>query len=445
MNLIDLLTSAWAIQPDKLRELQAIYSTHLRGEKIDISAVEARLGRPLHSEQQAYAVHPGGVAVLNIEGVIAPKANLFMQISGGLSTQMATKQIESAMADSRVKSIVLAIDSPGGSVIGTPELGSAIHAMSSEKPIVSHSDGVIASAAYWFGAASNAVFISGPTVQAGSIGVVATHNYNPRAAETQTEITAGRYKRMASGIAPLSEEGLALIQADVDYVYSLFVDAVATYRGATAEQVLEHMADGRVFRGQQAIDAGLVDGVSTLDALVEDLATDPAKYAKRRSSVFAVAGVLSTAAGAAPEDESSQREKEPVMPEADNKPTLTRESFERDHAALFATIRSEFVTLGATQERERIQAVRAAAMPGHEGLIEQLAFDGKSTAGDAAQQVLAAERTRIAAAAKDHLGDASPAAPGAVAPADAAPGAETDRSVGKRAVAAFNKLRGVSA
>jgi signal peptide peptidase SppA len=445
MNLIDLLTSAWAIQPDKLRELQAIYSTHLRGEKIDISAVEARLGRPLHSEQQAYAVHPGGVAVLNIEGVIAPKANLFMQISGGLSTQMATKQIESAMADSRVKSIVLAIDSPGGSVIGTPELGSAIHAMSSEKPIVSHSDGVIASAAYWFGAASNAVFISGPTVQAGSIGVVATHNYNPRAAETQTEITAGRYKRMASGIAPLSEEGLALIQADVDYVYSLFVDAVATYRGVAAEQVLEHMADGRVFRGQQAIDAGLVDGVSTLDALVEDLATDPAKYAKRRSSVFAVAGVLSTAAGAAPEDESSQREKEPVMPEADNKPTLTRESFERDHAALFATIRSEFVTLGATQERERIQAVRAAAMPGHEALIEQLAFDGKSTAGDAAQQVLAAERTRIAAAAKDHLGDASPAAPGAVAPADAAPGTETDRSVGKRAVAAFNKLRGVSA
>lgn len=445
MNLIDLLTSPWAIQPDKLRELQAIYSTHLRGEKIDISAVEARLGRPLHSEQQAYAVHPGGVAVLNIEGVIAPKANLFMQISGGLSTQMATKQIESAMADSRVKSIVLAIDSPGGSVIGAPELGSAIHEMSVDKPIVSHSDGVIASAAYWFGAASNAVFISGPTVQAGSIGVVATHNYNPRAAETQTEITAGRYKRMASGIAPLSEEGLALIQADVDYVYSLFVDAVATYRGVTAEQVLEHMADGRVFRGQQAIDAGLVDGVSTLDALVEDLATDPAKYAKRRSSVFAVAGALSTAAGAAPEDESSQREKEPVMPEADNKPTLTRESFERDHAALFATIRSEFVTLGATQERERIQAVRAAVMPGHEALIEQLAFDGKSTAGDAAQQVLAAERTRIAAAAKDHLGDAPPAAPGAAAPPDAAPGAETDRSVGKRAVAAFNKLRGVSA
>src|SRR3989338_2676253 len=109
MTLLDLITGAWAIEPDKLREIQAIYATHLRGEKIDIAAIEARLGRPLSSEQQAYTVEPGGVAVLRMSGVIAPKANLFMQVSGGLSTQMATKQLESAIVDARVRSTILAL------------------------------------------------------------------------------------------------------------------------------------------------------------------------------------------------------------------------------------------------------------------------------------------------------------------------------------------------
>ena len=71
MQLIDFLTSPWAIVPDKLLEIQAIYATHLRGEKIDIEAIEARLGRPLANDQQAYRVEPGGIAVLSVAGVIS--------------------------------------------------------------------------------------------------------------------------------------------------------------------------------------------------------------------------------------------------------------------------------------------------------------------------------------------------------------------------------------
>ncbi|WP_019654013.1 S49 family peptidase [Variovorax atrisoli] len=445
MTLLELLRSPWAILPDRLHEMQAIYATHLRGEKIDIAAVEARLGRPLANDQQEYSVQQGGVAVLSLEGVMAPKANLFMRISGGISTQLAEKQIESAMADSRVRSLLIAWDSPGGSVFGTAELAQYIREASDTKPIVVVSPGMLASAAYFAGSAANAVYVTGPNVHVGSIGVVAEHDYTPRRDGGQTsEIVAGRYKRIASDNAPLTEEGRQNIQERVDYLYSVFVDAVAQQRSTTTDLVLERMADGRVFVGQQAIDAGLVDGVATIDALVEQLATDPAKFATRRKAVFAVAGLPSVAAGAAPEDESSNREKEPVMPDADNKTPLTRESFERDHAALFASLRSEFSAQGATQERERIQAVRATAMPGHEKLVEQLAFDGKTTAGEAAQQVLAAERSRVAAAAQGHFNDAPPAAPGAHAPDGGEGEKDTDRSVGKRAAAAFNKLRGLS-
>ena len=419
MTLLDLITGAWAIEPDKLREIQAIYATHLRGEKIDIAALEARLGRPLASEQQQYTVEPGGVAVLRMSGVIAPKANLFMQVSGAMSTQMATRQLESALADQRVRSIVLAIDSPGGNVIGTPEMAAAVREMSAIKPIVTHSDGALASAAYWIGSAANAVYISGPTVQVGSIGVVVDRSYNPASASREESIVAGRYKRFSKSNEPLSDEARAIVQADVDYVYSLFVDQVAAYRDTTSEQVLERMADGRVFRGQQAIDAGLVDGVLTLDALVESMATDPAPYAKRRKAVFAVAALPSPSAGAAPKDKTTTREKEPVMPEADNKP-VTRASFEQDHAPLFAQLRGEFSTLGATQERERIQAVLAvgANLPGHEALLNTLAFDGKTTAPEASMAVLKAEGDQRAAAIKAHQDDAPAAAKGSAAPAD---------------------------
>jgi signal peptide peptidase SppA len=420
MTLLDLITGAWAIEPDKLREIQAIYATHLRGEKIDIPALEARLGRPLSSEQQQYTVEPGGVAVLRMSGVIAPKANLFMQVSGGLSTQMATKQLESAVADQRVRSIVLAIDSPGGNVIGTPEMAAAVREMSAIKPIVTHSDGALASAAYWIGSAANAVYLSGPTVQAGSIGVVIDRAYNPASSVREESIVAGRYKRLSKSNEPLSDEARAIVQADVDYVYSLFVDQVAAFRDTTSDQVLERMADGRVFRGQQAIDAGLVDGVSTLDALVESMAADPAPYANRRKAVFAVAALPSPSAGAAPKDKTPPREKEPVMPEADNKTPITRASFEQDHAPLFAQLRGEFTALGATQERERIQAVLAvgANLPGHEKLLNTLAFDGKTTAPEASMAVLKAEGDQRAAAIKAHADDAPQAAKGSAAPAD---------------------------
>lgn len=443
MTLLDLITGLWAIEPDKLREIQAIYATHLRGDKIDVAAIEARLGRPLSNEQQRYSVEPGGVAVLQMSGILAPKANMLMQVSGSMSTQMATRQLESAMADSRVRAIVLAIDSHGGSVIGAPEMAAAVHAMAREKPIVAHSDGAMASAAYWIGSAANAVYISGPTVQVGSIGVVATHNYNPSAAQKTESFTAGRYKQAIKSTEPLSEEMRSVMQADVDYVYTLFVDDVARQRGVTSEQVLERMADGRVFRGQQAIDAGLADGVSALDALVESLAQDPAQHGARRKAVFALAAPQSPSAGAAPKDEPPPR-KENLMPEDITKATpLTRASFEQDHPAMFAQLRAEFMTLGATRERERIQAVQAVGdgLPGHEKLLAALAHDGKTTAAEASLAVLAAEKQARAAAAAAHKADApQPAAPSA----PAAPGDQpTAAALAQSAVALFKQANGV--
>ena len=276
MRLLDILTSPWAIVPEKLFEIREIYFTHLRGEKINIKAIEeaikVKIGKPLDNKSGRYQVI-NDTAVIPIQGVIAKRMNLFMRIFfGGTSTQYVGQDIKEALADNSIKSILLDIDSPGGTVDGTQELAQIIFNGRNQKPVVAYSDGMIASAAYWIGSAADNIYISGDTIDVGSIGVVTEHvdysKYDEKAGVKITEIYAGKYKRIASQNQPLTKEGKQYIQDQVDYLYTIFVDEVARQRGVSSDIVLESMADGRIFTGKQAISAGLVDGVSTFDRLI---------------------------------------------------------------------------------------------------------------------------------------------------------------------------------
>lgn len=274
MKLLDIVTSPWCIMPEKLLEIKAIYETHLRGEKIDIEGIEARTGKELKNKPQRYDIYDN-VVVVPISGVIAKKMNLFSSISGGASSELIGRDFKEVLENDSVKSIILNIDSPGGAVDGTPELANLIYSARGKKNIVAITNGEMASGAYWIGAATEALYITSNVDIIGSIGVVATHVDVSRAEERvgvkTTEITAGKYKRIASGYSPLSEEGRKDIQEKVDYIYSVFVNDIAKFRGVSVDTVLEKMADGKIFIGNQAKDAGLVDGVSTLDRLIADL------------------------------------------------------------------------------------------------------------------------------------------------------------------------------
>jgi capsid assembly protease len=437
MKLTELLASPWAIVPESLREIQEIYATHLKGDKIDIAAVEARLGRPLANEQQAYQVREGGVAVLAVEGVIAPKANLFTQVSGGASAQMLIRQVESAGADSRVKALVQSVDSPGGSVFGIPEWAAAVAKVAAIKPVVTVSDGTMASAAYWGAAAANAIYLSGPTVHAGSIGIYARMGLS-KEDPSAVEFVRGKYKRGGINGAAPSAEFLAHFEGRLDHLYSVFVDTVAQQRGVSSDAVLEHMADGRVFIGQQAIDAGLADGFATVDDIVEQLATNPAKFATRHRAVFALGGVavkgsLEETDDGAPSPAGVQVggfENEPVLlalpPTPPKGVPMDRKALEEQHPALFAQLKTEFTaegetagkSAGAAAELQRIQDVRAQVLPGHEALVEGLAMDGKTTGAQAAAIVIAAERKQREDAAAAFDKDAPPAVDPSAAPSN---------------------------
>lgn len=275
MNVLDILNSPWAITPEKLTEMCAIYAAHRNGESANLKAIEVALGKPLGpGGAKAYEVLDG-VAVLPLEGILSKRMGLFGQISGGQSYQSFQSELQQALDDPTVSAIILQIDSPGGAVDGAQQAADAVFAARSVKPICALVDGQMCSAAYWVGSSASKVYIGSDVDVVGSIGVVTQHVDTSAAEYMQgikvTDITAGKYKRIASQHSPLSPEGRGAIQDQLDHVYGVFVDAVARNRSVAADTVVNKMADGRVFRGQQAIAAGLVDGKIALPALIKQL------------------------------------------------------------------------------------------------------------------------------------------------------------------------------
>ena len=209
-----------------------------------------------------------GVAVLTVQGVMERRLNLFSDISGGVSSQQLARRIRKAAADSDVAGILLDIDSPGGSVFAVEEIAEAIVEAVAVKPVVAHSYALMCSAAYWIAAQCSEIVV-GANAEVGSIGVAIVHyDFSDRDREAgvrRTFLTAGKYKRITADNAPLSTEGRAYEQAQLDTYYSLFVNAVAEGRDVSPEQVLEDMADGRTFIGEQALEAGLVDHIGNIE------------------------------------------------------------------------------------------------------------------------------------------------------------------------------------
>ena len=376
--------------PTRLEEIQAIYAARVRGEEPDIAAIEARIGRPLASEPQGYEVR-NGAALIPLYGVLGQRMNLMSSMSGGTSTELFVRDVRTAAADPAVRSIIVLADTPGGTVAGTQAAADALRALRGVKPSATFVQGLMASAGVWIGSATDMVALDSGTAQVGSIGVVATHvdvSQREQAMGVKTtEIVAGKYKRAASQYGPLTETGQQVIQDQVDYLYALFVADVAANRGVSVEKVLNDMADGRMFIGQQAINAGLADQITSLEELISQLSPSASPARRAPTSARSSMDSIQTPTEAAAEWQASN-------PEA------------------AAVLRAE----GAESERQRIAAVRAQSMRGHEALIERLAADGRTTGPEAAVAVVAAEKALQANQAAVRQVEAPPAVPFAPAP-----------------------------
>lgn len=235
------------------------------------------------ADGQLYQLLAGGVARIEWDGLMLQRpgflARLFL---GAVDTAEIAAAVQAAATDPAVRSILLVVNSPGGAVPGVAELADVVADATRTKPVVAVTEGLLASAAYWAVSGASSVYGSGPTVQVGSVGVVSVHVYSPRTdGSVVTEITAGKFKRMASAAQPLSGDGKAYLQEMVDYLASVFINGVAKGRNLAPSAVAAQEA--RVYIGQQAVDAGLLDGFATASSLEKQLAADPSRFMRRKA------------------------------------------------------------------------------------------------------------------------------------------------------------------
>ena len=272
----EFATMPWALMPERLNAYAAILARREAGlpvamddetGSVPISAWDARKAT---AAKQA----TGGIAVLPLYGTIMQRANMMTEWCGGTSTQQFTQAFRDALADNTIGSILIDIDSPGGSVYGVGELADEIYQARSQKSIVGYSNSLAASAAYWVGAACSEFYVT-PGGEVGSIGVWMAHEdyskYLDEKGVATTLISAGQFKTEGNPYQALPDDAKAFMQSRVDDYYTAFTKGVAKGRGVGIGAVRGGMGQGRVLGADAALAEKMVDGIATFDEVVKKM------------------------------------------------------------------------------------------------------------------------------------------------------------------------------
>lgn len=220
--------------------------------------------RHQRSGSQPYAV-VDGIAVIEITGTLVHRGAWIGQSSGLTSYEGIAAQLQAALADPGVRGIALDIDSFGGEVAGAFDLADRIRAARAQKPVHAFVAEHALSAGYVLASQADRIILP-RTGAVGSIGVVALHTDMSGALDQKgiavTLIHAGAHKVDANPYQPLPEAIHDQMQRELEVVRFLFAETVAAGRGDRLTQAAALATEAAVFRGTEAIAAGLADDLA---------------------------------------------------------------------------------------------------------------------------------------------------------------------------------------
>ncbi len=216
---------------------------------------------------------PAGVGIIPLRGIIRSGKSGSLPGAGRFcgSDSLATA-LERARRDPRLKSLLLYIDSRGGSAPASELMWREICRAAKEKPVIAYVDGVAASGGYYAACGAQRI-LSAPLAIVGSIGVFFGRFDISEALGrigVRTELMVrGDHAGLMWPTRPLTTPERAAAEALVEAIYQDFVGVVAQGRKRKPEEILP-LAGGRVYTGRAALGVGLVDGVATYrEALAE--------------------------------------------------------------------------------------------------------------------------------------------------------------------------------
>ena len=210
------------------------------------------------------------VVIVDVDGVLANKRDRDGFGASENPVSVFIEKLDKAAADSRVKAIVLRINSPGGTVAATDMMYDALckFRARSNIPVVAIIEDVGASGGYYLACGADRIMAHHSSI-VGSIGVIMqTFNLAEMLKSVgiaTRAITSGAYKDVGSPFKPLTPNDLKLLQGIIDSFYEQFVKEVGKGRPGMAPEQVRALADGRVFTGAQGKANGLVDELGYLD------------------------------------------------------------------------------------------------------------------------------------------------------------------------------------
>ena len=261
----------WLITQGGLELVMSVAERQLSNPEVAASIRAARA-----EALEAAAPPAQDVALLEVFGVLTPRASFFSEVSGLASVAKLQKQFAAALNDPKVKGIVLCIDSPGGQVAGIHEFARQVYAARGTKPVVAYVSSLAASAAYWIACAADEV-VADRTAQLGSIGCVMV--YVDRSKEQEAAGIVEREfvssKSPKKRLSPATKEGRAEVQARVDELAEIFIGEVAAFRGVDTATVEQDFGQGGTLMAEKAVAVGMADRLGSLSGVIKELSSRP--------------------------------------------------------------------------------------------------------------------------------------------------------------------------
>jgi signal peptide peptidase SppA len=266
--LAAVAATPWAIEPNKGRELAAMLTRRVNGERATAEEIALAAGARAATRSRKSKSRPASVAVIPLHGVMVQRADWLMEACGVLSSEQVGQLVDQAAADPAVETIVIDVDSPGGSAFGTAELAAKVAAAAKQKKVITVANSMAASAAYFVASQASELVVT-PSGMVGSIGVVMMHVDESKALEMAgqvvTVVATSDTKKGGMDPGPLSPAWKSHLESLVAGYYDQFVKVVASGRNVSQKKVKEDFGDGGMLLAETAVKAGMADTVATLD------------------------------------------------------------------------------------------------------------------------------------------------------------------------------------
>nr|QGT50483.1 endopeptidase IV [uncultured Helicobacter sp.] len=184
-------------------------------------------------------------------------------------------QIARIKKNKSIKGVLLIIDSPGGSVSASLQVADMIKNLSAEIPVVAYVQGSMASGSYYAGMYANEIYANRGAL-IGSIGVIFS-SYNIQSLMDKIGIKeqglkAGRFKEVGTSTREWTEEEYQYLEQLIQEQYKMFWQEVLSVRKKQlVSKNYEDFAEGKIFTAHNALNLGLIDGISSKSEAISKL------------------------------------------------------------------------------------------------------------------------------------------------------------------------------